>query len=91
MVARLQAGAAEWDIATGGGMMAPLFNAEAFATQVRVLMARKHITMREAAVEIGCGHATVSRVCNGKTPDVENYLRISKWLSEATTQEPRNG
>lgn len=47
-------------------------------------MARKHITCRDAAKEVGCSPATVSRVCNGKPPDVENYLRISKWLADAT-------
>lgn len=68
-------------------MTEALFNADAFATEVRVLMARKHITCREAASEIGCSHATVSRVCNGKPPDVENYLRISKWLADATSKK----
>lgn len=63
-----------------------LFDAKAFATEVRVFMARKHITSREAAREIGCSHATVSRICNGGPPDVENYLRIRKWLSHPTPE-----
>lgn len=60
--------------------MEQLFNADDFSRALRVAIAARHIDMRTAAKEIHCSHSTVSRVCNGKAPDVENYLRISKWL-----------
>lgn len=58
----------------------PLFNADDFSKKVRIRIAERGIDMRTAATEIGCSHATVSRICGGKSPDVENYLRIGRWL-----------
>ncbi len=60
----------------------PLFNPSQFSAKVRMRIAERNIDMRTAAKEIGCSHATVSRVSNGKSPDVENYLRIEKWLGK---------
>lgn len=57
-----------------------LFDAKDFSRQVRERLAARRIGMRAAAAEIGCSKATVSRVANGKEPDVENYLRILQWL-----------
>ncbi len=65
-------------------MQKALYNAEDFARRIRVRIAERGIDMKIAAKEIGCAHSTVSRVCNGQNaPDVENYLRIEKWLSKA--------
>jgi transcriptional regulator with XRE-family HTH domain len=68
-----------------------LFNPDEFACRVRVEIARRHIDMRRAAVQIGCSHATVSRIANGKSPDVENYLKIMRWLSRTTRKDDRRG
>lgn len=65
--------------------MTKLFDAAAFAKRMRVAIAERDIDMRTAAKEIPCSHATVSRVCNGKSPDVENYLRMSRWLETPPT------
>jgi len=35
---------------------------------------------RAIAKQIGIGHATLSRVCHGKPPTVENYMRLNKWM-----------
>ncbi len=59
-----------------------LFNADTFGKHLRVRMAEKRQGMRATAKEIGCSLATVSRVCSGKPPDVENYLRIQKWMGK---------
>jgi transcriptional regulator with XRE-family HTH domain len=59
-----------------------LFNAEKYAMALRVAIAQRKTDMRKVALEIGCSHSTISRVCNGKAPDVENYLRIQKWLTQ---------
>jgi DNA-binding Xre family transcriptional regulator len=36
--------------------------------------------MREAAGEIGISSATLSRVENGKLPDLDTFSKICKWL-----------
>ena len=59
-----------------------LFDADQFATKLRMKIAERGIDMKIAAKEIGCAHSSVSRICNGKSPDVENYLRIQKWLTQ---------
>jgi transcriptional regulator with XRE-family HTH domain len=37
--------------------------------------------MREAAGEMGISSATLSRVENGKLPDLETFSKICKWLN----------
>lgn len=56
------------------------FNPAAFGRNIRVRTAQRNIHMYEAAREIGCSAATLSRICHGKSPSVENYLRIRSWL-----------
>lgn len=36
--------------------------------------------IREVAAEIGISYATLSRVENGKVPDLETFSKICKWL-----------
>jgi DNA-binding Xre family transcriptional regulator len=36
--------------------------------------------VREAALEIGISSATLSRVENGKLPDLQTFSKICKWL-----------
>lgn len=38
--------------------------------------------IREAAKEVGVSPATLSRVENGKVPDLETFSRICQWLKE---------
>jgi transcriptional regulator with XRE-family HTH domain len=38
--------------------------------------------IREAAKEAGVSPATLSRVENGKIPDLETFAKICKWLSD---------
>src|SRR5215472_386825 len=38
--------------------------------------------IREAASEVGVSPATLSRVENGKIPDLETFSKICKWLGE---------
>jgi transcriptional regulator with XRE-family HTH domain len=38
--------------------------------------------VREAANEIGVSPATLSRVENGKVPDLETFSKICRWLGE---------
>ena len=36
--------------------------------------------IREVAAEIGISYATLSRIENGKVPDLETFSKICKWL-----------
>lgn len=38
--------------------------------------------IREAASEVGVSPATLSRVENGKVPDLETFSRVCQWLGE---------
>lgn len=38
--------------------------------------------VREAAAEVGVSPATLSRVENGKVPDLETFSKICNWLGE---------
>lgn len=38
--------------------------------------------VREAAAEVGVSPATLSRVENGKVPDLETFSKICSWLGE---------
>jgi transcriptional regulator with XRE-family HTH domain len=40
----------------------------------------KNQGIREAAKEIGISSATLSRIENGKLPDLESFSKICKWL-----------
>lgn len=57
-----------------------MFDAAAFAEMVRVKMARDRLSVRDVEAMIGVSHATVSRVARGGPPNVETFLRLSKWL-----------
>jgi transcriptional regulator with XRE-family HTH domain len=43
-------------------------------------MAAKGLTIRDAAAQIGVSRNALHRVTQGKTPEVETYLRITKWM-----------
>jgi transcriptional regulator with XRE-family HTH domain len=65
----------------------------------RVLQRRQGRGIREAAKEVGISPATLSRVENGKVPDLETFGKICAWLgadpstflglSRAETETPR--
>ena len=66
--------------------MRKLFNPHKFALAIKRHMAgvpgERPTTFRAAAREIGISHATLNRAALGKTPDLETYLRIAKWLGD---------
>lgn len=64
-------------------MRKQMFKPDEFSKSLRVAIAERNLDMLRAAKEIGCSHSSISRICNGKSPDVENYLKIQKWLSKA--------
>ena len=48
----------------------------------RILERRAGKGIRETAVEVGVSPATLSRIENGKVPDLETFSRVCKWLGE---------
>lgn len=57
------------------------FDREAFSADVRAKLERDGMSYREAAPVVPCSPATLNRVARGHAPDVENYLRICRWLT----------
>jgi transcriptional regulator with XRE-family HTH domain len=50
------------------------------AERIQVKRAGKGI--REAASEVGVSPATLSRIENGKIPDLETFGKVCRWLGE---------
>lgn len=47
-----------------------------------VRLFRRHLSMREAAQEIGISPATVCRIESGLyAPDLENFAKVCRWMS----------
>lgn len=58
-----------------------IFNKKEF--QRDVLTRRRidmNISMEVACAEIGISKATLSRIENGKTPEIDTFLKICDWL-----------
>lgn len=62
--------------------MKPLFDPIRFGGEFRKKILALGLSYRNAAPLIGVSSATLNRIANGKPPDVENYLRIVKWLEK---------
>lgn len=48
----------------------------------RIKQRRAGLGVREAATEVGVSSATLSRVENGKVPDLDTFGKICKWLGD---------
>ncbi len=48
----------------------------------RIEEKRAGMGVRQAAAEVGISPATLSRVENGKVPDLETFSKICRWLGE---------
>ena len=55
------------------------YNTEKLSTLVR--SRRANLTLRDAATESGVSASTLSRVENGKNPDMESFLQLCNWLN----------
>ncbi|WDA36450.1 helix-turn-helix domain-containing protein [Sphingobium sp. YC-XJ3] len=59
----------------------PLFDVASYARSVRIALAERNLSLREAAPQIGISHATLHRTAKGNGPcDVETYFRINRWM-----------
>lgn len=68
-----------------------LFDGEAFGARIRQKLAADRTSFREAAPIVPCSPATLNRAARCEVPDVENYLRITRWLSGASEPDPVGG
>lgn len=71
-----------------GRRPASLFDPDTFATLIRTRLAELNISKRRAAALLEISPATFNRISNGGTPDIETYLRVSRWLGENAHQLP---
>lgn len=62
--------------------MKPLFCPEAFGKLVKHNLALGGVSLREAENLCGVDKATICRVTQGKSPTVENYLRLKRWMEQ---------
>lgn len=57
------------------------------ARYLKERMDEQNLTLREAAKEIGCGHATLARLLQGaaapNTPDSLNLIRAASWVGKS--------
>lgn len=66
----------------------PLFNAPAFALEVRIAMARENLSLRKLQAITGADQASIHRAAVKELPpSIETYLRLRKWL-DALNKEP---
>lgn len=65
-----------------------LFDAAEFGRRVAKKLEFERLSFREACPFVPCSPATLNRISRGRPPDVENYLRISRWLSGSSVPEP---
>ncbi len=54
----------------------------AFCAQVKVAWMASRKSMRVCAREVGCSHATFSRLAGGKQPDLDTYFKVKRWLAK---------
>lgn len=52
------------------------------AEQLRLHRAKRNIGIRGMAKEIGVSSATLSRIENQAVMSLENYIKVTNWLSE---------
>lgn len=56
-----------------------------FGLQIRLEMARRNISYRNLAADIGSDQATIHRVAkHGRPVRVETYLALAEWLKKDT-------
>jgi transcriptional regulator with XRE-family HTH domain len=50
---------------------------------VRIYRTMRMLSLRDLSAETKIGHATLMRIEHGQAFDVETFLKLWKWLSEA--------
>jgi transcriptional regulator with XRE-family HTH domain len=65
----------------------PVLDLDLLAEAIKAHMDAREISLRTAAVEIGCSASTLSRLLQGNaadsTPDTKNLIRATSWLGKS--------
>lgn len=54
----------------------------AFCNSFKIVLLSSNKSARQIGKEIGCGHATLSRIAAGYAPDIDSYFRIKRWMKK---------
>jgi transcriptional regulator with XRE-family HTH domain len=60
--------------------MSNQFDRKLFSASIQAKLIESHLSLREAAKESGMSLATLSRLANGKVPDIDNFAAAVHWL-----------
>lgn len=71
------------------------FDRDALATEVREKMTKRELSIRDAAREIGCSPATLSRMLQGSRssshPEGETLVKAASWTGRSLFELSRPG
>ncbi|HJV19312.1 MAG TPA: helix-turn-helix domain-containing protein [Sediminibacterium sp.] len=56
------------------------FDSSFFSHRLKLKQSVMKLSVRETAKQIGISPATVSRLNNGATPDIETFAMCCKWM-----------
>lgn len=75
--------------------MRDAFDRDALATEVREKMAERELSVRDAAKEVGCSPATLSRMLQGSRspshPEGETLVKAASWVGKSLFELSRPG
>ncbi|WP_322884155.1 hypothetical protein U8C35_06390 [Sinorhizobium medicae] len=54
----------------------------AFCNSFKAILLSSDASSRQIGKEIGCGHATLSRIASGKAPDINTYFKVKRWMAK---------
>src|SRR6266702_8230281 len=56
------------------------FDRKLFSASIQAKLLESQLSLREAAKESGISLATLSRLSNGKVPDIDHFVAVVRWL-----------
>lgn len=63
------------------------FDPRAFGKNIRVAIKNEGLSLRAAGEEAGVNYNTLHRITYGRSPSVENYLRLMTWLENLLAKD----
>jgi hypothetical protein len=54
----------------------------AFCNSFKTILLSSEKSSRQIGKEIGCGHATLSRLASGNAPDINTYFKVKRWMAK---------
>lgn len=53
-----------------------------FCNSFKAVLLSSEKSCRQIGKEIGCGHATFSRIATGEAPDINTYFRVKRCMAK---------